>query len=64
MKEVGRVIKGVGSAMIGVGNKEDLVKNFEQVEKKGPWLFVIIGLLGVVGFIGMILFFVDIALSK
>ncbi len=37
--------------MIGVGKKEDLIKDFERSEKHSPWPYIIVGL-------GMTLFFI------
>jgi hypothetical protein len=44
MKGLGQVFKAVTSAMIGVGKREDLVKDFERTEKQGPWPYIIVGL--------------------
>ncbi|SMN12970.1 hypothetical protein BHECKSOX2_1530 [Bathymodiolus heckerae thiotrophic gill symbiont] len=51
MKGLGQVFKAVTSAMIGVGKKEDLIKDFERTEKQGPWAYIIVGLIMTVGFI-------------
>jgi hypothetical protein len=54
MKGLGQVMKAVMSAMIGVGKKENLVKDFERTEKQGPWAYIIVGLLMTGIFIGSI----------
>ncbi|MDC9714825.1 MAG: DUF2970 domain-containing protein [Gammaproteobacteria bacterium] len=51
MKGLGQVIKAVTSAMIGVGKREDLVKDFERTEKQGPWPYIIVGFIMTIGFI-------------
>ena len=62
MKGLGQVFKAVTSAMIGVGKKEDLVKDFERAEKQGPWAYIIVGLLMTVVFIGLVVFAVKLVL--
>ena len=51
MKGVIQVLKSVGSAMVGVGKKTDLEKDFQKAEEQGPWSFIIAGLIGTVIFI-------------
>ncbi len=55
MKGLGQVFKAVTSAMIGVGKREDLIKDFERTEKQGPWPYIIVGLIMTVGFIVMVI---------
>jgi len=62
MKGLGQVFKAVTSAMIGVGKKEDLVKDFERAENQGPWSYIIVGLLMTVVFIGLVIFAVKLVL--
>jgi hypothetical protein len=45
MKGLGQVFKAVTSAMIGVGKREDLIKDFERTEKQGPWTYIVVGLI-------------------
>lgn len=54
MKGLGQVFKGIASAMIGVGKKEDLAKDFERTEKQGPWPYIIVGLIMTTVFIAMV----------
>jgi len=49
--------------MIGVGKKKNLVQDFEAVEKKGPWPFIIVGLFMTVLFIGSLILAVRLVLS-
>jgi hypothetical protein len=49
--KLGQLFKAAASAMIGVGKKEDLIKDFERSEKHSPWPYIIVGL-------GMTLFFI------
>jgi heme A synthase len=37
--------------MIGVGKREDLIKDFERTEKQGPWTYIVVGLIMTIGFI-------------
>ena len=62
MKGLGQVFKAVSSAMVGVGKKEDLVKDFERAEKQGPWAYIIVGLLMTVVFIGLVIVAVKLVL--
>jgi len=55
MKGLGQVFKAVTSAMIGVGKREDLIKDFERTEKQGPWPYIIVGLIMTIGFIVMVI---------
>ena len=63
MKSTLQVFKAVASAMIGIGKKENLVKDFEATEKSGPWPYIIVGIIMTVLFIGTILAAVRFALS-
>ncbi|MEO1890574.1 MAG: DUF2970 domain-containing protein [Candidatus Thioglobus sp.] len=63
MKGLGQVFKAVTSAMIGVGKKEDLIKDFERTEKQGPWPYIIVGLIMTVVFIMLVIAVVKFALS-
>ncbi|HAD99415.1 MAG TPA: hypothetical protein DCQ61_04105 [Gammaproteobacteria bacterium] len=63
MKGLGQVFKAVSSAMIGVGKKEDLIKDFERTEKQGPWPYIIVGLIMTVVFIMLVIAVVKFALS-
>ena len=63
MKGLGQVFKAVSSAMIGVGKKEDLIKDFERTEKQGPWPYIIVGLIMTVVFIMLVITVVKFALS-
>ncbi|QKQ24610.1 DUF2970 domain-containing protein [Candidatus Ruthia endofausta] len=54
MKGLGQVFKAVTSAMIGVGKKEDLAKDFARTEKQ-PWDYIIVGLIMTFAFIGLII---------
>jgi hypothetical protein len=49
--------------MIGVGKKKNLAKDFDAVEKSGPWLYILVGLIMTILFIGTILFAVRLVLS-
>jgi uncharacterized integral membrane protein len=49
--------------MVGVGKKEDLVKDFERTEKQGPWAYIIVGLVMTVIFIVLVMTVVKFALS-
>ena len=51
MKGLGQVFKAVTSAMIGIGKKEDLNKDFERSEKQGPWPYIIVGLIMTIVFL-------------
>ena len=63
MKGTLQVFKAVASAMIGVGKKKNLAKDFEATEKNGPWSYVVVGIMMTVLFIGIILAAVRFALS-
>ncbi|SMN11166.1 hypothetical protein SPBRAN_1406 [uncultured Candidatus Thioglobus sp.] len=63
MQGLGQVFKAVSSAMIGVGKKEDLIKDFERAEKSGPWPYIIIGLIMTVVFIFAVIGVVKFVLS-
>ena len=63
MKGTLQVFKAVASAMIGVGKKKNLAKDFEATKKNGPWPYIIVGIIITVLFIGTILAAVRFALS-
>lgn len=63
MKGLGQVFKAVTSAMIGVGKKEDLIKDFERTEKQGPWPYIIVGLIMTGVFIMLVIAVVKFALA-
>ena len=63
MKGTLQAFKAVASAMIGIGKKENLAKDFEATEKNGPWPYIIVGIIMTVLFIGTILAVVRFALS-
>ena len=63
MKGTLQVFKAVASAMIGVGKKKNLAKDFEATEKNGPWPYIVVGIIMTVLFIGTILAVVRFALS-
>jgi len=62
MKGLGQVFKAVTSAMIGVGKREDLIKDFER-EKQGPWPYIIVGLIMTGVFIMLVIAVVKFALA-
>ena len=57
------MFKAVASAMIGIGKKKNLAKDFEATEKNGPWPYIIVSIIMTVFFIGTILAAVRFALS-
>ena len=63
MKGTLQVLKAFASAMIGVGKKKNLAKDFEAMEKNGPWSYIIVGIIMTVLFIGTILAAARLALS-
>jgi len=63
MKGVFEVFRAVASAMIGVGKKKDLVRDFESTEKNGPWAYIFVGLLMTAIFIGSIVTIVKFVLA-
>ena len=63
MKGTLQVFKAVASAMIGVGKKKNLAKDFEAMEKNGPWSYIVVGIIMTVLFIGTILAAVRLALA-
>ena len=63
MKGTLQVFKAVASAMIGIGKKKNLAKDFEATEKNGPWPYIIVSIIMTVFFIGTILAVVRFALS-
>ncbi|MBT68187.1 MAG: hypothetical protein CMO25_02150 [Thiotrichales bacterium] len=62
MKKTLQAVKAAASSMIGVGKKNNLVQDFESVEKTGPWPFIIAGLVMTVLFIGSLVFIVQLVL--
>ncbi|MDG2354020.1 MAG: DUF2970 domain-containing protein [Gammaproteobacteria bacterium] len=62
MKGLGQVFKAVTSAMVGVGKKENLIKDFERTEKQGPWPYIIVGMIMTVVFIGLVIVAVKLVL--
>ena len=63
MKGTLQVFKAVASAMIGIGKKKNLAKDFEATEKNGPWSYIIVGIIMTVLFIGTMLAAVRLVLS-
>ena len=63
MKRLGQVFKAVTSAMIGIGKKEDLIKDFERSEKQGPWPYIIVGLIMTIVFIVIVMTVVKFAIA-
>jgi len=63
VKGLGQVFKAVTSAMIGVGKREDLIKDFERTEKQGPWPYIIVGLIMTGVFIMLVIAVVKFALA-
>ena len=63
MKGTLQVFKAVASALIGVGKKKNLAKDFEATEKNGPWSYIVVGIIMTALFIGTILAAVRFALS-
>ena len=63
MKDTLQIFKAVASAMIGVGKKKNLAKDFDATEKNGPWSYIVVGIIMTVLFIGTILAAVRLALS-
>ena len=63
MKGTLQVFKAVASAMIGIGKKKNLAKDFDATEKNGPWSYIVVGIIMTVLFIGTILAAVRFALS-
>ncbi|MBT3194880.1 MAG: DUF2970 domain-containing protein [Candidatus Ruthia sp.] len=61
MKNLGQVFKAVTSAMIGVGKKEDLIKDFERTEKQGPWPYIVVGMIMTIAFIVLVIAVVKLA---
>jgi hypothetical protein len=50
--------------MIGVGKREDLVKDFERTEKQGPWPYIIVGLIMTIVFIMAVIAVVKLVLPS
>ncbi len=63
MKGLGQVFKAVTSAMIGIGKKEDLIKDFERSEKQGPWPYIIVGFIMTIVFIVIVMTVVKFAIA-
>ena len=63
MKDGLQVFKAAASAMIGVGKKTNLSKDFEAAEKNGPLPYIVVGIIMTVLFIGAILAATRFALS-
>ena len=63
MKSTLQVFRAVACAMIGIGKKKNLAKDFEATDKTGPWPYIIVGIIMTVLFIGTILAAVRFALS-
>ena len=63
MKQFFEIVRASSSAMIGVGKKKNLAKDFETAEKNGPWAYIIVGLIMTALFIGVIVASVRLALS-
>ena len=63
MKGTLQVFKAVASAMIGVGKKTNLFKDFEATEKNGPLSYIVVGIIMIVLFISTILAAVRLVLS-
>lgn len=58
-----QVFKAVASAMVGVGKRDSLVKDFDKTEKQGPWAYIVVALFMVAIFIGVIITAVKFALA-
>ena len=63
MKATLQVFRAVASAMIGVGKKKNLEKDFESSEKTGPWPYILVGIIMTTLFIGSIILAVRLTLS-
>jgi len=63
LKGLGQVFKAVASAMIGVGKKENLAKDFERTEKQGPWPYIVVGLVMTAVFIAVVVAAVKLAIA-
>ena len=63
MGQLKQAFKAVFSAIVGIGQREDLVKDFEQTAKQGPWLYIVVALVMTVGFIALVMTIVKIVLS-
>jgi hypothetical protein len=62
MKDIGQVVRAVVSAMIGIGKKESLSKDFDRTEKHGPLAYIVVGLIMTSIFIGSIVMVVNLVL--
>jgi len=63
MKGTLQVFKAAASAMIGIGKKANLSKDFEATEKNGPLSYIVVGIIMIALFIGTILAAVRLVLS-
>lgn len=64
MQGLGQVFKAITSAMIGVGKKEDLIKDFERIEKQSPWPYIIVGFIMTVVFVISVIIVVRLVLPS
>ncbi len=63
MKGLAQVFKAVTSAMIGIGKRENLIKDFERTEKQGPWVYIVVGIVMTIVFIMLVMVVVKFALA-
>lgn len=63
MGRLRQAFRAVTSAIIGIGKREDLVKDFEQTERQGPWLYIVVALVMIAGFVVLVMLAVKFALS-
>ena len=63
MRGLLQVFKAVASAMVGVGKRDNLAKDFEKTEKQGPWAYIVVALIMVAIFISIIISAVRFALA-
>lgn len=63
MKDIFSIIKTILSAIIGVGSKKNLIKDFDRAENQSPWPYIISGLAVVIIFVLSILLIVSFVLS-
>ncbi|MCH9645368.1 MAG: DUF2970 domain-containing protein [Proteobacteria bacterium] len=63
MGRLRQAFRAVTSAIIGIGKREDLVKDFEQTERQGPWLYIVVALVMTAGFVVLVMLAVKFALS-
>lgn len=64
MKGLGQIFKAVTSAMIGVGKKENLIKDFERIEKQGLRSYIIVGFIMTIAFIAVVIAVVKLVLPS